>query len=176
MTTTLTIPTITTERLKLRAAGPQDFEVYADYRASDRARHVGGPNTRGQAFQMLAGLVGQWALRGYGRWIVADKDSDAALGVVGIYHPDDWPEAEIGWTVFAHAEGKGIAYEASVAARTYAYETLGWTRIVSMIAPENTRSQALAARMGAVFEYDYHHPEFGVMPVYRHLSPEELAA
>ena len=41
-------------------------------------------------------------------------------------------------------------YEAAVAARRYAYDTLGWTRPVSYIHPDNARSIALAERLGCV--------------------------
>jgi ribosomal-protein-alanine N-acetyltransferase len=166
------IPTLRTERLVLRAPSMADVPAYVAYRASERSRIVGGPYGEVASFQHLAGCIGQWALRGYGRWIVADPETDAAMGLVGIFHPVGWPEPEIGWTVFDGFEGKGYALEAALATRAYAYDTLGWTRIVSTIGPENTRSIALAQRMGAVCEGEIPHPEKGTLTVWRHLGPE----
>ena len=168
------IPVIETERLRLRDPRLSDLDAYAEYGASDRSRIVGGPFDRGHSFERLAALLGHWQLRGFGRWMIADKETDAPLGVGGLMDPDDWPEPEIAWTVFGHAEGKGIAYEAALATRAYAYDTLGWTRVVSCISPDNTRSLALARRMGAVHESDYEHETIGTLQVWRHLGPEEL--
>ena len=168
------IPTLTTDRLTLRAPRSDDFEAYADFRTSDRARTVGGPYSRAQAFEQLCAIIGHWSLRGYGRWMVADQETDAPLGIVGIYYPEDWPEPEIAWSVFAEAEGRGIAEEAARAARSYAYDTLGWTTVMSLIDPANARSVALARRLGCTDGETYDHPTFGTMHIWRHPAPEAL--
>ena len=141
---------------------------------SDRAAHVGGPNSRTQAFDKLGEIIGHWHLRGYGRWMVADKTTDEPLGVVGPFFPDDWPEPEIAWSVFEAAEGRGVAYEASLAARTFAYATLGWTTAISCTEPDNVRSQALAIRLGAVREDDFTTVDGLELQVYRHPAPDTL--
>lgn len=172
--TTLQIPTLETDRLILRAPRAEDLDAYANFLASDRTAGIGGPRSREQAFQGLCALIGHWRIRGYGRWVAADKGTDEPLGVVGLMCPEDWPEPEIAWSVFAGAEGRGIAYEAAVRSRTYAYATLRWSRVISCTTFDNHRSIALARRMGAVHEYDYAHPEYGPLMVWRHLSPAEL--
>lgn len=170
------IPVIETERLRLRGAEMSDFEAYAAFRGDEeRTKYLGGPSNLAGSFDKLGEIIGHWHLRGYGRWIVADKTTDQPLGVVGPYYPADWPEPEIAWSVFAEGEGKGIAYEAAIAARAYAYETLGWTTAISMITKGNDRSIKLAERMGCTYEGDYNHAEYGPMPLYRHPSPEALS-
>lgn len=169
--TTLTIPTIETENLRLRCPRLSDFDAWADFRASDRALHLGGPNTRTEAFDKLGEIIGHWHLRGYGRWMVADKTTDVPLGVVGCFFPDDWPEPEIAWSVFATAEGRGVAYEAARAALHYAYTTLGWTTAISCTTPDNTRSQALAKRLRATREDDFTTADGLHLQVYRHAGP-----
>lgn len=162
------IPVLETANLRLRGAELRDFDAYATFRASDRAAFVGGPNTRAQAFDKLGEIVGHWSLRGYGRWIVADKSTDDALGVVGLFFPDDWPEPEIAWSVFETAEGRGVAFEAAMAAKDYAFNTLGWTTAISCVEPGNHRSAALAKRMGAVQEDDFTTVDGLHLQVYRH--------
>lgn len=166
-----TIPTLTTERLTLRAPRLSDFAAYADFRASPRARFVGGPDTEIQAWGQFTGLAGQWMILGFGRWIVADRHSDAPLGVVGLFYPVGWPEPEIAWSMFATGEGRGLAQEAALAARRYAYDSAGWTTAISVIAPDNTRSLALAQRLGCQPEATFDHAVFGAMQIWRHPAP-----
>ncbi|WP_333834275.1 GNAT family N-acetyltransferase [Rubrimonas sp.] len=166
------IPVIETERLRLRAPRLSDFDAYAAFCASPRSAGVGGPYSRGDAFQRFAALIGHWALRGFGRFMVADRASDAPLGVVGPMHPIEWPEPEIAWSVFDHAEGRGVAHEAALAARRFAYETLRWSTAVSLTAPDNLRSQALARRLGCERDGVFEHPEFGALLIWRHPAPE----
>jgi ribosomal-protein-alanine N-acetyltransferase len=175
--TELHIPTLTTRRLTLRAPRWDDFDAYAAFRGdAERTRFLGGPFSRDEAFSQLAELIGHWQLRGFGRWMVTDTETGAPLGVVGLYHPPSWPEPEIAWSVFAEGEGRGIAFEAAAAARRHAYETLGWTTAISLIAEDNHRSRALAERLGARRDGTFDSPEGGPTPVWRHPSPAELAA
>lgn len=169
-----TIPTVQTERLTLRAPQMRDFDAYAAFRASDRAAFVGGPYDRESSFQALSAIAGQWQLRGYGRWMIADRATDAPQGIAGVFHPVDWPEPEIAWSVFEAAEGRGIAFEAAQAARAYAYDTLKFPAIISMIDPKNRRSVALAKRMGASPESTFQHATYGTMHIWRHPGPEAV--
>ncbi|MEL6690855.1 MAG: GNAT family N-acetyltransferase, partial [Pseudomonadota bacterium] len=85
-----------------------------------------------------------------------------------------WADHEIGWHLWRpEDEGQGFATEAASAARDWCRETLGWTRIVSYIAPGNTGSEAVAKRMGAVLDTDAPHPSTGPCLVYVH--PEASA-
>ena len=72
------------------------------------------------------------------------------------------------------AEGRGIAREAAVAARAYAYGRLGWQTAVSMIDPANTRSIRLAERLGCRMEGVFTHVRLGPMEIWRHPAPSEL--
>ncbi|MEL6167507.1 MAG: GNAT family N-acetyltransferase [Pseudomonadota bacterium] len=173
MTPRFEIPEIETERLRLRLPAISDLDTYAEFRASDRAIFVGGPFDRAASYRALTELVGQWHLRGYGRWMITDRLTGEPLGVTGIYHPEDWPERELAWSLFASGEGRGIAYEAALAARRFAYETYGWTRLISCVAPENTRSVALAQRLGAEFEGTHDVPDLGLLHVWRHPGPDD---
>jgi RimJ/RimL family protein N-acetyltransferase len=169
------IPVLTTERLVLRAPELGDFAPFAAHCASDRAVFEDGPLSRAQAWREFASAVGLWALRGYGAWSITDRASGAYLGEAGIFHPAHYPEPEIGWTVMAEAEGRGIAHEAAVAVRDWVYGTLGWTTLVSYIAEGNVRSIRLAERLGAWLEPEAAQPEGEPCLVYRHPGPREIA-
>lgn len=163
------IPVIETERLRLRGPRVSDFETFAGFLGSPRAAFVGGTVPRVQAWRGFGHLTGHWALRGYSMFIIADKATDAPLGMSGPYFPEGWPEPEIGWSIWDEkAEGKGIAFEAATAARRWAYDALGWTTAISLIVAGNARSEALAARMGCTPEGEFVHEVYGKSRIFRH--------
>ena len=168
----LDIPILETERLRLRAPSEADVDVEAAFYQTERAKFVGGPMRRDEVWRSIASIIGHWVIRGYGMWAVEEKATGLYCGHVGLWFPDAWPEPEIGWTLMERAEGRGIAHEAARAARTHAYEMLGWTTMISAIDPANTRSAALAAKLGAAYEYDYEHPGYGTMQIWCHPGPE----
>lgn len=167
-------PVLTTERLTLRAPAPQDWPAFSAFLATPRSEFVrDGELDEGRKWRAFGHLIGHWVLRGFGMFIFTPKGADEVLGMAGPWFPAGWPEREIGWSVWtAEAEGKGFAYEAATAARAHAFGTLGWDTAVSYIAPENTRSIALAERMGASRDDKAAHPG-GDRPglVYRHTAP-----
>lgn len=174
MTVHFQIPELETDRLNLRLAKPKDLPAIQAFRASPRSKGVGGPYAPDTGFTYLEQLIGQWHLRGYGRWIVTEKTNDQALGLVGIYHPDDWPEAEISWSMFDGGEGKGYAREAAEATRDFVYKVLGWPRIISCIMADNLRSIALAERMGATHTGTaFTHPTIGSLDIWLHQAPSK---
>lgn len=174
MTAAVEIPTLTTERLTLRAPAAADVAPYAAFYRTDAARYVGGPMPDWKVWRYLAEVVGHWTFRGFGRWIVTEGDGPA-IGLVGLHHPLDWPEPEIGWMIWGGAEGRGVAHEAALAARRWAYATVGMDALVSCIDPANARSIALAERMGARRDGAFAHPAMGTLGVWRHPGPAEAA-
>lgn len=172
-------PTLRTERLVLRAPKGGDWPHWRDFATSQRAEYIGGPYTGGAAWRAFGHIIGHWVMRGWGSFIIATGDDDTPLGSVGPWHPEGWPEAEIGWTIWSpEAEGKGFAFEAAQAARAHAYRDLGWTTAVSYIDAPNQRSIALAERLGAVLDPGAAAPEHGPdaheVLVYRHPAPEAV--
>lgn len=168
------IPTLQTERLTLRAMSEDDLDPLAAWFETDDSAILGGPFSRGHVWRSIALMLGHWQLRGFGMWSVTDTATGQFLGRVGPWFPESWPDREIGWMLLPEARGKGIAFEAAQAARTYAYDTLGWTTAISLIDPKNTASQALATRLGATHERSHEHPEWGELQLWRHPAREAL--
>jgi len=167
------IPTLATERLTLRAPCNADFPVYAEIFASDRSIYMDGPLDRDAAWHGFASDIIGWLVHGYGYWTVVESSSGDFVGLVGLAKPPYYPERELGWMVTAEQEGKGYAYEASLAARSFAYENLGFPTLVSYIDPPNQRSIALAKRLGAILDQSADSPSPGDL-VYRHPEPEAI--
>ncbi len=160
------IPAIRTGRLVLRAPAEADFPAVAAFMASDRSRFIGGPMDADMAWRGLLGVIGHWAIRGYGFFSVDTHGGDF-VGRVGVICHHGWPEPELAWQVFAGGEGKGYAAEAATAARDHA-AGLGLGPLMSMIDPDNGRSRALAERLGARMEREWQHPKWGPVLIYRH--------
>jgi len=169
-------PILETDRLILRAPKGADWPLWSNFAQSQRAQYIGGPFTPRTAWRAFGHVIGHWAMRGYGLFVFTLKDSDTPLGTVGPWHPADWPETELGWTVWSTAhEGKSLVYEAALATRDFAYSTLGWTTAVSYIDAPNTRSIALAERLGATLDATATVPAVDnakEVLVYRHPAPE----
>lgn len=163
-------PVLTTERLMLRAPEPGDWPDWRAMLASERSRYIGGPlPEEGKAWRSFGHLIGHWVMRGFGMFVLCDKVSGRALGMAGPWRPAGWPEPEIGWNLWTdEAEGKGYALEGAVAARDFAFSTLGWRSCVSYIDPANARSIALAKRLGAILDEGAPTPENKPVMVWRH--------
>lgn len=148
------IPVINTDTLILRGYRETDFYPFAAFAASERSRFVGGPQDRHAAWRSFMAAIGHWALRGYGMWMVEHRESQQVAGRVGVILNDGWHEPELGWHIYDGFEGKGLAFEACVAARTYAAQHFGINPLMSYIDAGNTRSVRLAERLGCEFERD----------------------
>ena len=148
----VTIPTLSTERLTLRAPLRADFEHWAAFFETDRSVHEGGPLNRRDAWRFWSSGVALWVTDGYGPFSVDERETGAYLGEVGIYQPEGFPEAELGWFVVPAAEGRGIAAEAARAVMTWARDALGMDRLINIIEPANARSIALGQRLGGVID------------------------
>lgn len=169
------IPRLQTPRLTLRAPAIGDFDALAAFYGGPRSRFVGGPVTREQAWRILAGEIGHWTLRGFGRWALEDRATGRFAGLVGLWFPEGWPEAEIGWSLVDGFEGRGFATEAALAAREHAYDALGWSTAISLVSPDNAASAAVARRMGARLDGRFTHDRFGPMDIWRHPAAADLA-
>lgn len=148
------IPVLDTQRLTLRAPGKKDLPTLTAFYETQRSHWVGGPRNAFETFNSLLARIGHWAFHGYGLWHVDSRENGDFLGWVGVMNPPGWDEPELAWTVFAHAEGKGYAFEAARAARAYAAQEFKLDGIISYTLPDNSRSIALAERLGAKHERD----------------------
>lgn len=143
------VPVLHTDRLILRAPRVGDFDCLADIACTERGRGIGGPMTRADAWREFTQLSSGWLLHGHGGWTIENAQTNTVLGFVLIgFEPGDL-EPELGFLLDAEAEGQSIAYEAGRCVLDFATDVLKWTTLVSYIDPANSRSIALAERLGA---------------------------
>jgi RimJ/RimL family protein N-acetyltransferase len=147
-------PTLETARLILRPPVQADFDGFAAMAAEEETmRFLGGVAPRDGAWRAMATLTGAWSLLGFSMFSVIDRASGAWIGRLGPWRPGGheggWPGDEVGWGLLRAAAGKGLAYEGTTAAMDWAFDALGWERVIHCIAPDNVRSIALAERLGS---------------------------
>ena len=143
-------PILFTERLMLRVPEAADLDGFAEMSADEESmRYIGGTGARPHAWRLLCALRGAWDIRGYSMFSVVERASGAWVGRLGPWEPEGWPGKEVGWGVHPRFSGRGYAYEATVAAMDYAFDVLGWEKVIHTIDPANTRSIALARRLGS---------------------------
>ncbi len=142
-------PTLITNHLTVRGPQKSDLAAYTDFVTnSDRMITIGDNRSENDAWRSFLGSVGHWQWHGYGFFILEDTASGQPAGRVGILNHVDWPEPELAWHMFDGFEGKSLCFEAAIAVRAWA-GSLGLSPLISMIAATNTRSLALAKRLGA---------------------------
>jgi RimJ/RimL family protein N-acetyltransferase len=151
----MNIPSIETERLRLRPFFPTDFEPFAEMLADPQVVAFlgdGKARDRTEAWFSFAAMVGHWHLRGYGAFAVEEKATGKFLGRIGFLNPEGWPGIEISYVLGRWAWGKGYASEGGKAAMDYGFSEFGFSRLISLIHPDNRASIRVAESLGESFE------------------------
>jgi len=144
------------ESLRLTLAAPQAEDwlaLHAYYSDAESARYTfQQPLPEGETQRVVGSLVRHWERKGYGPYVVREKQSATVVGLVGLWFPSEWPETEIKWAIIREHWGKGYASEAARAVQAMLPRYLPDMRPISLIDAENTRSIALAKALGAELE------------------------
>jgi RimJ/RimL family protein N-acetyltransferase len=113
---------------------------------------------------MIEAGMGGWRTDGLGPFILEAVATDPeVVGLAGLmifdtrgWVPSTWANAgshaqpELGWALIRTHWGHGYATEAAAAIRDWAYKSRSIDRLVSLISPDNIRSQRVAERLGAI--------------------------
>jgi RimJ/RimL family protein N-acetyltransferase len=157
---------LSTDRLCLRAPTPHDAEGLYDLFADEEI--MGGLNRQPvsaveHARAMIEEGMGGWRTDGLGPFILQTRETDRqVVGQAGLmifdtrgWTPSTWAQAgshaqpELGWALIRAHWGHGYATEAAAAIRDWARESRSISELVSLISPDNVRSQRVAERLGA---------------------------
>jgi RimJ/RimL family protein N-acetyltransferase len=111
---------------------------------------------------MIEGGADGWRTDGLGPFILETATDRRMVGQAGLmifdtrdWTPSTWTSAgshaqpELGWALMRAHWGFGYATEAAAAIRDWAYESRSIDLLVSLISPDNVRSQRVAERLGA---------------------------
>jgi RimJ/RimL family protein N-acetyltransferase len=147
----MTIPTITTPRLLLRAFTDNDVEpMYHILNQEGVLRYFPpiDPPPRDRVQRMILGLLRHWEERGYGLWAVESRPSGALLGRCGLQHLPETEGVEVDFILGRPFWGQGFATEAGRASIRYGFERLGVESIVGIVHLDNRASQRVLEKLG----------------------------
>ena len=157
-----------TERLCLRVPTAEDaeglYELFADAEVVQGLGKEPAATVEEVRAMIEEGMLGGWRTDGLGPFVIETAASDPeVVGQAGLmifdrrdWTPSTWAEAEghaqpeMGWALARAHWGRGYATEAAAAIREWAFEQPKIDRLVSLIAPDNVRSQRVAERLGAI--------------------------
>ena len=150
------VPTLETERLKLRGHHLDDFAHCAAMWADPNVtRYIGGrPLTEEEAWTKFLRYAGHWSLLGFGYWVAEEKSTGNFAGELGFAdYKRDLEQShnripEIGWVLASHAHGKGYATEAVRAIVAWGDAHFQSPRTACIITPENLGSIRVAEKCG----------------------------
>ncbi len=159
---------VATKRLLLRRFHIADDKALdAVFGNAEVMRFGDGVQTQAQVRGWLKVCLADYEKRGFGPWAVVEKTSAEVIGYCGLFYFDDVngrPEVEIGYRLARKYWGQGYATEALCAVRDYAFNTLGLSRLIALIDPDNIASVRVAEKAGMHYEKDvmlegYDHPD-----------------
>lgn len=163
-------PELRTSRLRLRQWRPGDDVVLAQINGNPEVtRYLSAPQSAAASTRAFcAAAATHWEEHGFGFWAAESleaEDAGALLGFIGMAHPTFLEplaaRVEIGWRLARRAWGRGLATEGATAARDHAFDVLGLDELISIIHPENVRSQRVAEKLGMSIERLVPHPGLG---------------
>lgn len=149
-------PTLTSDRLILRAHEPGDFEpCYKLWNEPTLIRHFGGKGSSQNAvWNRMLRYAGLWGMLGYGYWAVTDRETGEFLGDAGLanFERDITPSLgqmpETGWALISKAQGQGRATEAMQTILAWADQSLDQDTTCCIIDPVNRPSIRVAEKLG----------------------------
>jgi len=157
------------ERLILRHQQASDTESLVDlWSDPDVTRFLGGPRDRERLRKAFEETAADPDAVQYDLWPVIEKATGKLVGHCGLLDKevDGRPEIEVTYVLARFAWGKGYATEIAQALKQHAFETLGITRLIALIEPENAASERVAEKIGMRFEQDVIRPGGAVRKVY----------
>jgi len=148
------IPTLLSERLRLRAWRPEDRIPFAALNADPRVNeHLPGPISREESDRLAEHIQRELEQHGFGLWAVERLDEPARfIGFAGLSVPGFraafTPSVEIGWRLAAEHWGRGLATEAARVVLRHAFDRLGLEQLVSFTVPANRASRRVMEKLG----------------------------
>jgi RimJ/RimL family protein N-acetyltransferase len=143
---------LTTARLVLAPVGARDLAHLVALKADPLVfgQMLGGVRSRAQAEAELAADICGWGADGFGMWAVRARAGGVFLGITGLMHRPDGRGVALRFALWPHAQGAGLAREASAAALFFAHDRAGLRRVVAVAREANIGSRTILGGVGMV--------------------------
>jgi RimJ/RimL family protein N-acetyltransferase len=160
-----------TERLLLRRWRPEDEDPMAAINRDPEVAEFLNRAVDEDAVRGFHGvMVGHWEEHGFGPYAIESTEPELAgtfLGFVGFAHLPPFLAAagegpELGWRLGRAAWGRGLATEAARAALAAGQAERPGREVISVIHPQNERSQSVAAKLGMRLDRSVPNPLLGI--------------
>ena len=167
-----------TARLIHRPLTMDDVDALAPIYADPEIRRYfpEGTLTREQTKEEIEWIIGNYyGKHGYGLWATVLKETGALIGRCGLipWQQTSGLETEMAYLLAKPYWGRGLAGEAAGGIIDYAFGTLGLTKLVCYVLPDNKASARVAQKAGMRFEREMV-DEHGVTWVYALEKPPSL--
>jgi len=145
-----------TEHLVFRKLTPNDAEaLYRIYHEKDVLKYFahGAPNSVETERAGIERHLNYYDRHGFGLWATILRDSGEFIGRCGLLSQqvDGATEIEVAYLLSPRFWGRGLGSEAARAIRDFAFHTLGYSRLISIIHPQNLPSKRVATAIGMTF-------------------------
>lgn len=140
-----------TERTFMREILGNDFDFLLRMMSDPEVmRYYPSPYTDKDVRDFINRMRTRYREDGFGLWLLVDRESGEPLGRVGLQRQsvNGVDEFEISYMVHRPFWRRGLATEAALAVRAYAFGERKLPRVVSLIRPENVPSQGVARKLG----------------------------
>lgn len=145
------VPILETPRLALREMSLDDLDFVAAMLGHPEVmRFYPKVYSRDEARMWVERQLGRYARYGHGLWLAEDRATGEPVGQVGLMTQliDGVEEPEIGYLIHRPFWRRGLASEAALGVRAWAFDTREHSRVISLIRPENLPSQGVARKLG----------------------------
>lgn len=153
-----------TERLVLRPWEPEDRAAFHALTLDPevmRYVHAGLPYRDEEIDEFFSRQARHLAQHGVCMAAMIEKGSGRIVGIGGTQPAGTTGLFEIGWWLAREVWGRGYATEAGGAAMRHVLDTLGHTRVIALIDPDNDPSKRVVGRLGMQYDARYTGAQLG---------------
>ena len=148
-----------TPRIIIRHFCVNDFVELAPILASPKVMKysLSGVLTSDRTQKFISKMLVRYKLEGYGYYAIIHREHKQLIGYCGLLlcSLEEDKTVEIGYRLNPTYWGKGLATEAAIAIRDYAWEKLSLNYLIALIQPKNIASIKVAKKIGMKWERNY---------------------